>query len=438
LFREVRRFTETICAPLQPEDFVPQSMTEASPVKWQIAHVTWFFEQFVLSPFAPGYATPWPGFAYLFNSYYNAVGDRVARGSRGLLTRPSLETVWDYRRGVEEGVLDLLANYGGPRRQEMLRIIELGCHHEQQHQELILTDLKHLLFQNPLRPAYQQPCQTAAHRPSPTAADRGEEPLAPPHWVEFEGGVRRVGYDGRSFHFDNEGPPHRRFLEPFSLADRPVTNREFLEFMAGGGYRRAELWLDDGWSAARSGQWEAPLYWERDGDGWSVFTLQGMRPLVLEEPVSHVSFYEADAYARWAGARLPAEEEWEVACRHLPVAGNFAESRRFHPTPLLGRPSAVSGDPAAPGDGLAAAPPIREAFGNLWEWTASPYLPYPGYAPAAGALGEYNGKFMCNQMVLRGGSCATPQSHIRSTYRNFFYPQARWQFSGIRLARSGR
>ena len=404
-FQSVRSASEQLCEPLTPEDCGLQSMADASPAKWHLAHTTWFFETLVLEPSRPDFKPFDPAFRVLFNSYYNSVGEQYARPQRGLLSRPGLAEVLAYRRNVDLGVLALLDD---PARipAAMNAVIELGLHHEQQHQELILTDVKHALSHNPLRPAYQ------SHAPSRRA---GAAALG---WQRYDGGLRWIGHEGSGFAFDNETPRHRVFVEDFELATRPVTNAEFLAFVEDGGYEQPPLWLSDGWEAVTARGWHAPLYWERRDEAWTAFTLAGQRPLILEEPVCHVSYYEADAYARWAGARLPSEVEWECAAAAARAEGNFVESGCFHPAPT---PEA-DGGPA----GL---------FGDVWEWTRSAYAPYPGFQPLAGALGEYNGKFMSNQLVLRGGSCATPRSHIRASYRNFFYPDARWQFSGIRLAR---
>ena len=405
-YLEVRRFTETLCAPLVPEDCVIQSMPDASPTKWHLAHTSWFFETFVLSAARSGYASPFPRYDYLFNSYYNSVGDRHCRNRRGLLSRPTVEETHAYRAYVDEEMAALL-DRGLSTDLEPVAVV--GLHHEQQHQELILTDLKHVFSMNPLRPVYVE-----------RKDGDGERATPPLRWRGFEEGVRWIGHQGRGFAFDNEGPRHREFLHAFELADRPVTNGEYLAFMEDGGYRRPEFWLSAGWQAVQEQGWRAPLYWEeRDGEWWSM-TLSGMRKVEEAEPVCHVSYFEADAYSRWAGARLPTEAEWEVAAAAEPVTGLFAESGRCHPAPAPSEPHWMN-----------------QLFGDVWEWTRSPYAPYPGYAAVPGALGEYNGKFMCNQFVLRGGSCATPQSHIRATYRNFFPPDARWQFSGFRLAKDG-
>jgi ergothioneine biosynthesis protein EgtB len=403
-FESIRRTTDRLCEGLSAEDCQLQSMEDASPVKWHLAHTSWFFETFVLEPALAGYRPLDPAYRVLFNSYYVGVGERHPRAQRGLLSRPSLEEVRRYRRHVEQGVLQLLQ---GSPAERWLALIELGLQHEQQHQELILTDLKHHFACNPLLPAY---------RPAPAAARAPAEPL---RYRAFDGGLVDIGHAGEGFAFDNEAPRHRVWLEPFELAQRLVTEGELLAFIEDGGYRRPELWLSEGWDACQRQQWQAPLYWRRDDAGtWSRFTLQGLRPLEPSVPACHVSYYEAEAYARWAGARLPTEAEWEHAARSAPIAeGALLDDAWFHPAP------------ASTHEGLA------QMRGDCWEWTGSAYLPYPGYRPAAGAVGEYNGKFMINQMVLRGGSCATPRDHVRPSYRNFFPPAARWQFSGIRLAR---
>jgi ergothioneine biosynthesis protein EgtB len=381
-------------------------MPDASPVKWHLAHSTWFFETFVLLPHAPGYRAYHPSFSYLYNSYYNAVGDRVPRARRGLMTRPTLEEVLGYRAAVDRAMEVYLDAVGEALPGEVAAVVELGLNHEQQHQELILTDIKHALAQNPLRPAYREG----------VAMFPDVEP-PPMRWEAFPGGLQWLGFDGESFAFDNEGPRHQVYLEGFELASRPITSGEYLAFIEDGGYSRPEFWLSDGWATIQREGWTSPLYWEKVDDHWWVMTLGGFRRLTDSEPACHVSFYEADAYARWAGARLPTEAEWEVAASDQETDGNLLEAGLFHPRPA----------PAGPG--------LSQCFGDLWEWTRSPYTPYPGSRPAAGALGEYNAKFMCNQLVLRGGSCVTPASHIRASYRNFFPPEARWQFTGIRLAK---
>jgi len=409
-YATIRAATEVLCAPLSAEDAALQSMPDASPAKWHLAHSSWFFETFVLQAAVPSYRVLSAAYHHLFNSYYQSMGTPYPRPQRGLLSRPSLDEVVAYRRHVDAWMTDLLATPGIAERGELLSVIELGLQHEQQHQELLLTDVKHLFFQNPLRPSYQAGAQARVAMPVP---DRP--------WCEHAGGIARIGYDGQGFSFDNERPRHRRLLEPFALASRLVTNGEWLAFMADGGYERPQLWLSDGFDAARAGGWRAPLYWERDDCGWQLFTLSGMQPVSLADPVCHVSAYEADAFARWARARLPGEDEWEVLAAGFLVEGNFVEGSLLQPRPAWGE-----------GD----AP--RQLFGDVWEWTRSPYGPYPGYQPPEGALGEYNGKFMANQWVLRGGSCASPQGHLRASYRNFFPPSARWQFSGVRLARDLR
>jgi ergothioneine biosynthesis protein EgtB len=405
-FQGVRRMTERLTEPLSPEDCQVQSMPDASPVKWHLAHTTWFFETFVLKPFSPGYEVFHPSFGFLFNSYYNAVGDRLPRPRRGLMTRPALDEVYVYRAAVDRAMEAYLGSVGGDLPVDIAATIELGLNHEQQHQELILTDVKHALAQNPLRPAYG-----TGDEPSVIADTRRMG------WSSRAGGLKWVGHDGQGFAFDNEGPRHRVFLEDLQLGSRLVTSGEFLAFIADNGYSRPEFWLSDGWNVVKAQQWEAPLYWERIDGVWWVMTLAGFRRLTEAEPVCHVSFYEADAFARWSGGRLPTEFEWETAVNDQEIEGNFLENGKLHPQAAM--------------DGTG----IAQCFGDTWEWTQSPYTPYPGLRPMAGALGEYNAKFMCNQLVLRGGSCATPASHIRATYRNFFPPETRWQFTGIRLAK---
>jgi ergothioneine biosynthesis protein EgtB len=422
-FRAVRATSMKLRRPLSAEDCQVQSMPDASPVKWHLAHTTWFFEQFVLHPHRAGYRPFHPDFSYLFNSYYNAIGPRHERPRRGVLSRPSLAMVDEYRAHVDAAVGELLAHPGADA-EKISSLITLGLHHEQQHQELILTDIKHALWCNPLRPAYVQADSAAASAMlrlgaafAPGAADDGVA------WHAVQAGNHWIGHDGRGFSFDNECPRHCVYLKSFQIASRLVTCGEYLGFIEAGGYQDPRWWLDAGWVAACGEGWQAPLYWERRGEQWRHFTLAGMREVDALEPVCHISYFEADAFARWMGCRLPTEAEWEVACRGAAMDGNLLESRRYHPVPA----SSLMGD-ADPGA-------LVQSFGDVWEWTQSPYTPYPGYRLAAGALGEYNGKFMCNQYILRGGSCATPQSHIRATYRNFFPPAARWQFSGLRLAR---
>ena len=402
----VRRQTAALAARLEPEDCVVQSMTDASPTRWHLAHTTWFFETFVLARAVPDYRRFHPSFEALFNSYYESVGTPLPRSERGRLSRPTVREVLAYRAHVDAALEDLFATAPEETLERIAPTVELGWNHEEQHQELILTDIKHALFQNPLLPAYR------------TGAARERGRGTPLGWVPFEEGVTEAGHDGDGFAFDNEGPAHRGYVPAHALANRLVTNGEYLAFLEDDGYRRAELWLSEGFALAREEGWSAPLYWtERDGR-WHEFTLDGLRPVDLDEPVCHVSYFEADAYARWADARLPTEHEWENAARGTALRGTFLESERLHP-----------GTAEAEAKGA-----LRQLFGDLWEWTSSSYAPYPGYRPVAGALGEYNGKFMCNQYVLRGGSCVTPAAHVRATYRNFFGAYARWQFTGIRLA----
>jgi ergothioneine biosynthesis protein EgtB len=404
-FIEARAATRALAEPLSAEDCAIQSMPDASPVKWHLAHTTWFFETFVLARIDANRKPFDSAFGYLFNSYYNAIGERHPRPQRGLLSRPSLDEVLAYRDAVEHDVAEALERGLDDATQAL---VELGIQHEQQHQELILTDVKHLLSCNPMRPAY-----------------RKHWPLTPVHprrasWIAFDEGLDEIGHAGTGFSFDNERPRHRIFHAAFELASQPVTHGDFVRFIEDGGYRRPELWLSAGWDTVVQRGWQAPLYWERiDGD-WHTFTLHGMAPVEENTPVCHVSFYEADAFARWAGGRLPTEAEWEIAARSAAIEGNFLESGALHPLALRDAPPEGS---------------LAQLFGDVWEWTRSDYAPYPGFATAPGAVGEYNGKFMANQYVLRGGSCATPRSHIRATYRNFFPADARWQFSGLRLAR---
>ncbi len=382
-----------------------QSMPDVSPTKWHRAHVTWFFESFVLEAHAPGYRTYDSEFEYLYNSYYEAVGPRYPRPNRGMVTRPGVGEVAAYRQTIDDAMTEFLS---AGVDQGVADLVELGLHHEQQHQELLVMDIKHVLFQSPLRPAY---------RPQ---ANRGLSvtSTSPLGWVHCDGGLVEVGAAAENFCFDHETPRHRNWLEPFQLADRLVTNGEWRSFMDDGGYRTPALWLSDGWATVQANNWAAPLYWSEVDGGWEHFTLHGMRPVAEAEPVCHISQYEADAFARWSGARLPTEVEWEHAVT-MSAAAEQSSDRRWEP------------GAAAPPDGS-----IRQAFGEVWQWTSSPFVGYPGFAPAAGAVGEYNGKFMSNQVVLRGGCCATPSGHSRATYRNFFPPAARWAFGGVRLARN--
>ena len=408
-FHQVRDFSAGLCADLAPEDCVVQSMPEVSPTKWHLAHTTWFFETFILKKWCPGYQPAVPEYAYLFNSYYNAAGDMHRRDLRGLISRPTLEETLRYRASVDSSFDDLISAADEKLLGEIEPILILGIHHEQQHQELLITDIKHVFAQNPLYPVFRKGVrETKSTNPGPA------------EFVEFDEATVEIGHQGNGFSYDNEGPRHRALVLPFGLASRVVTNGEYLAFIQERGYERPEFWLSLGWTTVNEQRWTAPLYWTmRDGSWWN-FSLSGMRPLDLNEPVTHVSYFEADAYAKWAGARLPTEFEWERASADVEIDGNFVESERFHPKALTGREQNGS---------------LRQMFGDVWEWTRSAYSPYPGYHAAPGALGEYNGKFMCNQYVLRGGSCATSRSHIRKTYRNFFQPDKRWQFTGIRLAR---
>jgi ergothioneine biosynthesis protein EgtB len=414
-FRRVRVLTEQLCKPLAVEDYVLQTRIETSPPKWHLAHVSWFYETFLLRPFLAGYQVFHPRFEYLFNSYYEQTGTGFwPRPERGLLSRPTVAEVYAYRHHVDDAMARLIAECPSADWPTVEQRLRIGLHHEQQHQELLVTDIKRNFAHNPLGPAYREDL--------PSVPLSAPEPLS---WVSFDGGLVEIGAAGEGFAYDNEGPRHRTFLAPYALAGRPVTNGEFLQFVADGGYRDPVLWLSDGWAAVQEHGWQSPLYWEETDGAWQVMTLGGMRPLNPAEPVCHVSYYEADAYATWAGKRLPTEAEWEHAAEGHPIEGNFVDEGCFHP-----RPAMRSDTDRGAG--------LTQMFGDVWEWTASAYLPYPGYRAPAGALGEYNGKFMCNQMVLRGGSCASSRDHLRATYRNFFYPQERWQFKGFRLAETIR
>jgi ergothioneine biosynthesis protein EgtB len=406
--RAVRTATVALCRPLEIEDYVVQSMPDASPAKWHLAHTSWFFEEFVLQRARGDYRFRDDRFRYLFNSYYNAVGPMHRRPQRGLLSRPTVAEVMAYRAHVDEQLQTLLDD--DDLDPAIADIVTLGLHHEQQHQELLLTDIKHLLSCNPLLPAYK------------SAEPAGWRAATPLSYADFAGGVVEIGYSDADFAFDNERPRHRTYIEPFGLANRPVTNAEFVEFVRAGGYEDPQLWLSDGWTVVQSEQWRRPIYWADSLQ--REFTLLGLREMNPHAPVCHLSYYEADAFARWAGARLPSEAEWETAAREVAVQGNFVENDRWHPVP------------APPVSAELPAARLLQMFGDVWEWTQSSYSGYPGFRTLEGALGEYNGKFMINQLVLRGGSCATPLSHIRPTYRNFFNPTARWQFSGLRLARN--
>jgi ergothioneine biosynthesis protein EgtB len=404
-YQRVRRVTEELCDTLENEDYMLQGMADASPPKWHIAHVSWFFESFLLEPLMGDYEPMNPKFKYLFNSYYNTIGPQWDRPSRGLISRPTVREVYEFRAHVDRNMVNFIETTDPDDMEGIGSVIVLGLNHEQQHQELLMTDIKYSLSINPLRPAYHD-----------VRIPRGTSTL-PLNWVEFDGGVVEVGFDGDGFAFDNESPRHKTYVNPYKLASRLVTNGEFIEFIEDNGYQQTKLWLSEGWKTLQSQRWEAPLYWEKLDGEWWMQTTSGMQKVDPHGPVAHVSYFEADAYAQWAGKRLPTEQEWEHAASSEPVEGNFLDSGIKHPIPATenGRP-------------------FQQVFGDVWEWTKSPYAPYPGFKPWAGGVGEYNGKFMVNQMVLRGGSCVTPQDHIRPTYRNFFPPDARWQFSGIRLA----
>jgi len=410
-FRQVRSTTLRLADPLSAEDAMVQSMPDASPTKWHMAHTTWFFETFILTEQLAGYRIFNPEYRLLFNSYYKSLGSHPVRQQRGTFSRPSLSNVLRYREHVDEAMHRLL---GRDLQPEILALVELGMHHEQQHQELLLTDILHAFWTQPLRPAYAPP------------SDSDQTPSTEPlRWISHSGGAVEIGAPSEGFAFDNERPRHAVLLSPYKLASRLATNAEYLSFIRDKGYQRPELWLSDGWDTVCRERWDAPLYWVKDGEGWKEFSLRGWNPLNPAAPVDHVSYYEADAFARWSNARLPLEGEWEQAAKGRTVAGNLLE--RW----LLGtRPANATAQSNSPEE--------DQLFGDLWEWTASAYLPYPGFCPAAGAVGEYNGKFMCNQFVLRGGSFATSASHIRATYRNFFPPHVRWQFMGIRLANHER
>jgi ergothioneine biosynthesis protein EgtB len=429
-FHEVRDFTSSLCAELAPEDCVVQSMPDVSPTKWHLAHTTWFFETFILKKWSKGYQPEIPQYAYLFNSYYNAAGDMHRRDLRGLISRPTVEETHRYRSSIDSHIDDLISEADESVLDEIEPILTLGIHHEQQHQELLITDIKHVFAQNPLHPVFRRKIDIVSAKPARI------------NFVEFEEATVEIGQNGPSFSYDNEGPRHRALVLPFALATRPVTNGEYIAFIEDNGYARSEFWLSLGWMTVNepvSGGWQAPLYWEKRDGAWWNFTLSGFRPVDANEPVTHLSYFEANAFANWSKARLPTEFEWEHAAANLPMDGNFMESERFHPQALAApedRHPACHGRQAS---SLSSSAPLsgklQQMFGDVWEWTRSSYSPYPGYRAAPGALGEYNGKFMCNQYVLRGGSCATSRTHIRKTYRNFFQPEKRWQFNGIRLAR---
>jgi len=401
-FQRVRQRSEDLCRPLSAEDMTVQTMPDVSPSKWHLAHTTWFFERFLLQEQLPGYKVFHPRYDYLFNSYYFTLGQMFRRPERGLLSRPGVAEILRYRAHVDEAMERLLHQRG--HEPDIQQVLILGCHHEQQHQELILSDISHVLSCNPLWPAYHDRSPPQANDPGPLTFQAGPD------------GLQEIGHRGSGFHFDNEGPAHQTLIQAHALATRLVTNGEYREFIRDGGYQKHHLWLSDAWSIIQQEGWERPLYWSEDLE--SHFTLAGEQAIDPHAPLCHVSFYEADAFARWAGYRLPTEAEWEQAAKQVAIEGNFQDDEVFQPLGLNKRHKG-----------------LNQLFGDVWEWTASPYSAYPGYTPPSGAVGEYNGKFMCNQMVLRGGSCATPKDHIRPSYRNFFYPHSRWQFSGIRLAK---
>jgi len=400
-YERVRRYTERLCEPLATDDYQIQSIVQTSPPKWHIAHVSWFFETFVLAHFRPGYKPLDARYDHIFNSYYYTHGEMHPRPRRGLLSRPTVAAIYDYRAHIDEQMGNLIEELDESQWDDLAFRVELGLNHEQQHQELLLMDVKHNFFINPLKPAYRDDL----------TVPQGETRSV--RWVNLPGGIRQIGHQGRGFAFDNESPRHQVLMREHRLADRFVTNGEYLGFVEAGGYRDPALWLSDGWALLQREGLSHPLYWARTDNGWMQFTLGGLRELAADEPVCHLNFYEADAFARWAGKRLPSESELEAMLEEQPVTGNFADRDLLHPAP--------AGD-------------AGQWYGDLWAWTASPYSAYPGFKPLAGSMGEYNGKFMSNQMVLRGGSCVTSGEHVRSSYRNFFYPDERWAFTGLRLA----
>jgi len=416
-YKRIRHDSEALCEPLETEDFGIQTMPEVSPPKWHLAHTSWFFETLLLKPFYDGYEEYNPKFAILFNSYYDTLGSYHPRHQRGLLSRPTVAEIYRYRTHIDNAMVRLLSDTKHPRLQEIVSRTVLGLNHEQQHQELLLTDIKHIFALNPLRPTYKH--QNAKQKPFSVGKEQSKI-----DWIDFTSGIKSLGFSGDGFSYDNEEPQHKVYLESFQLASRPVTNGEYLEFIIAGGYQQATLWLSDAWKIVNQQQWQAPLYWERINNEWCHMTLSGMQPIDENSPVCHVSFYEAAAYARWSGlehqgVRLPTEAEWEIAATGLNINGNLRESEILQPHSAQQR----------------LREPLQQMFGDVWEWTSSAYAAYPGYHAASGPLGEYNGKFMSSQMVLRGGSCVTATDHVRATYRNFFYPHERWQFSGFRLAK---
>ncbi|MDO8550222.1 MAG: ergothioneine biosynthesis protein EgtB [Ignavibacteria bacterium] len=406
-FIEVRKLSLKLVSSLEVEDFVIQSMQDVSPTKWHLAHTTWFFEAFILHKAVPNYESIHPLYSYLFNSYYVQMGERWTRNQRGWLSRPTVKEIYQYRNHVDNSMIEFLINCSEDELKKYVSVVEIGLNHEQQHQELILTDIKHVLSINPLHPVYYK------------KIEEYKTGINQINWVEFAGGITEIGNEGKEFCYDNETPKHKTYIQPFAIADRLITNGEYLEFIESGGYEETTLWLSDGWALVEAEKWKALLYWEKKDGEWFYFTLNGFRRINPDEPVCHVSYYEAEAFAEWKGARLPTEAEWELAADNLKYEGNFVDDENFHPVPLSSSDNK-----------------LKQMYGDVWEWTGSAYLPYPGFKPLPGALGEYNGKFMSGQMVLKGGSCATSKSHIRKTYRNFFPPQSRWQFMGIRLAKN--
>jgi len=405
-FEAVRAFTEKITEPLEIEDYVVQVTENASPAKWHLAHTTWFFETFLLEKFLDDYSPVHPQYSYLFNSYYLQTGVPHCRARRGNISRPTVRQVFEYRESINCHVLDLIKNSTDKEFAQYAPVIEIGIHHEQQHQELLMTDLKYMFAQNPLNIVYREKVRPRKNH------------IPEINWVSFEEGVYKIGHDGDGFGYDNEFPRHKTYIHDFELADRLVTNAEFIEFIEAGAYQEVEWWLDEGFSTIRDEGWNAPLYWKKEDAEWFHYTLSGREKIDPNEPVTHISYFEAEAYARWKGCRLPTEQEWEVASETVETEGNFVDNDYLHPVALQENKNE-----------------LKQMFGDVWQWTQSSYAPYPGYKPLPGALGEYNGKFMCNQYVLRGGSCATSESHFRKTYRNFFHADERWQFTGIRLAK---
>ena len=419
-YTRVRQDSGRICAPLEIEDYGIQTMPEVSPPKWHLAHTSWFFETLLLKPFLHGYKEYHPQFAVLFNSYYDTIGNYHPRPLRGLLSRPTVEEIYRYRSYVDDAMTELISQPSHPEVEQIISLIILGLNHEQQHQELLLTDIKHIFATNPLKPVYKRLDTTLYKQMNPSSK-------ATPaiDWITFDGGIKSVGHAGQGFAYDNEGPQYKVYLEDFQLAAKPVSNAEFIEFMQAGGYAEASYWLSDAWALLKQQHWQAPLYWEQKGHEWYNMTLSGLQPVDMAAPVCHVSFFEAAAFVRWAcekdpGVRLPTEVEWEIAANTVPLKGQLRDLNCMQPRDLT-ETDVKSG--------------LTQMFGDVWEWTQSPYTAYPGYHAAIGPMGEYNGKFMSSQIVLRGGSCVTPADHIRSSYRNFFYPHERWQFSGFRLAR---